>query len=78
MSRALLASRFKNTDYVQVTVHTGGLGADQLQSYTFLVLCKAWSHSRAQRGNLVLFTLRGERIPGADRYWSCTEVRLAS
>ena len=51
-------------DFIQVTVHVGGLDSDTTLSYTFLVKKSLWNRTGAIREDLLSFTIVGRAIPG--------------
>ena len=72
------SGEFAKNDLLQVTVHTGGLSADQLYSYSFLVTKAEWAKKGVQQGDLVLFAVQGCRTPGGDAFWEYRRVALPS
>jgi hypothetical protein len=78
LSAAFLGPALATNEFVQITVHTGGLSADRIHSYTFLLNRKDWKRNAAQQGDLVLFELEGVRTPRGDRYWAGRKIKLPS
>lgn len=61
-------------NFVQLTVHTGALGSDQVQSFTFFVERQFWSKVKAGRGDLVSFSVAGEKLSNEYTFWRCTAL----
>jgi hypothetical protein len=78
LAPAFLGRRLTRSALLQVTVHTGGLSADQLHSYTFLVAKAEWEKKGVRQGDLVLFAVQGCRTPGGDGFWEYRRLALPS
>lgn len=78
LAPAFLGAKLVRNDFLQVTVHTGGLSAEQFHSYTFLVRKAEWEKKGVQQGDLVLFEVKGGCTPRGDMFWEYRKVKLPS
>jgi hypothetical protein len=69
-----LLGELASDNFMQATIHLGGLGSDHLDSYTFLVRKKDWDRIGAIQGDLLSFVLVGKSFPGRESYWLCIEL----
>src|SRR5579871_2050989 len=60
----------------QVTVHVGGLAAQQQDSYTFYVARRLCDRLSVEKGSLVEITLVAHLIPEKANVWRCTKMKL--
>jgi len=61
-------------EFVQLTVHVGDLGREDVNSYTFLVSKALWAESTLAKDDVVSFALRARVIPGRSVVWLCDEL----
>ena len=78
LSAAFLGRELVKNHFTQVTVYTGGLSADQVHSYTFLVSQKEWEQQGLSKDDLIIFKIKGMKLPSGETYWFCQKAKLPS
>lgn len=60
----------------QITVHAGGIGDDQIESYTFWVSRKLFDKKEMAKGRVIYLHLKSIQPLGLDAFWLAEEIQF--
>ena len=60
----------------QITMHAGGIGDDQIESYTFWVCRKLFDKKEMTKGRVIYLHLKSIQSLGLDAFWLAEEIQF--